>query len=595
MRGVKSFLGQTPAKKDEAVKPVTISPPVPRARAKGDEWQPGLEPGAKPAAKPEAKPETKAEGKLAATDLRNRLPPRAPAQPGQAAQPSRPRDDRPRDDRPRDDRPRGGGRPPRGPRRDGPHDDRRGPPPTRGNPPPYQQEGTSRPTPQPAPAPKAPAAPWDPASFQVEPEEGKKRFVDFDLVPALMQSIAEQNFRFCTPIQAEILPHTLAGKDAAGQAQTGTGKTAAFLLTIMQHALKNPLPVRKPGTPRALVLAPTRELVMQIHKDAVLLGAHAGFKSVAVFGGMDHEKQKRQIYDQTVDLVAATPGRLIDFLRSHVVDLSQVEVLVLDEADRMLDMGFIPDVRRIIHQTPPRDRRQTLLFSATLSKDVMRLASQWMRDFVKIDIEPEHRAVDTVEQKIYVVTRREKINILMHLLQSPQAERVLIFRNRRDSTNRLYERLTRSGIRCAQLSGDVAQEKRVRILEEFREGKLKVVVATDVAGRGIHVAGISHVVNYDIPEHPEDFVHRIGRTGRAGVSGEAITFADEESGFMLPAIEEYIGRPLTYIHPEDALRKPPTRESALHHGAHSHSAHPPAAQPPAVQPQDVPPPKTPTA
>jgi ATP-dependent RNA helicase RhlB len=393
----------------------------------------------------------------------------------------------------------------------------------------------------------------------VPPEDGKQRFHDFDFAPELMRAIADLKFRYCTPIQGQILPHTLAGQDAAGQAQTGTGKTAAFLLTIMQHALKHPLAERRPGTPRALVLAPTRELVMQIQKDAVLLGGHAGFRSVAVFGGMDYEKQKRQLHGQTVDLIAATPGRLIDFLRGRVVDLSRVEILVLDEADRMLDMGFIPDVRRIIHQTPHKDRRQTLLFSATLSKEVMRLASQWMRDFVKIDIEPEHRAVDTVEQKIYVVTRRQKFSILMHLLRSPAAERVLIFRNRRDATTRLYQRLQREGIHCAELSGDVPQEKRVRILEDFRAGKLKAVVATDVAGRGIHVAGISHVVNYDIPEQPEDFVHRIGRTGRAGVSGEAITFADEESGFMLPAIEEYIGRPLVYIHPEEALLKPPPR------------------------------------
>ena len=407
-----------------------------------------------------------------------------------------------------------------------------------------------------------PSAPWDPASFQVPPEAGKKRFQDFELVPEILHAIADLNFRYCTPIQAEILPHTLAGRDAAGQAQTGTGKTAAFLLTIMQYALTHPLPARKPGTPRALVLAPTRELVMQIQKDAQSLGRYAGFTSVAVFGGMDYEKQKRQMYGQNVDLIAATPGRLIDFLRGHVVDLSQVETLVLDEADRMLDMGFIPDVRRIIHHTPPKERRQTLLFSATLSKEVMRLASQWMRDFVKIDIEPEHRAVDTVEQKVYVLTRREKFALLMHLLRSLQAERVLIFRNRRDATTRLYQRLTREGIRCAELSGDVPQEKRVRILEDFRSGKIRVVVATDVAGRGIHVANISHVVNYDIPEQPEDFVHRIGRTGRAGVSGEAITFADEESGFLLPAIEEYIGRPLTYIHPDESLLKPPPRSHA---------------------------------
>jgi ATP-dependent RNA helicase RhlB len=547
LHGVKKLLGQAPEKKAEAIKPGIV--PAPPARAKGNEWQPGQEPGTKP------------ESKVSATDLRHRIAARSPEQPEKGA-----RAQRPHDDRPRDGRAQRGGRPQqRGPRRD----ERRGSAPHRGSASPHEPSPTAVPVQDNVPV--QPAVPWDPASFSVPPEDGKQRFHDFELTPELMHAIADLNFRYCTPIQGQILPHTLAGKDSAGQAQTGTGKTAAFLLTIMQHALKHPLANRKPGTPRALVLAPTRELVMQIQKDATLLGRHANFHTIAVFGGMDYEKQKRQVAGQTVDLIAATPGRLIDFLRSRLVDLSQVEILVLDEADRMLDMGFIPDVRRIISHTPHRDRRQTLLFSATLSKEVMRLASQWMRDFVKIDIEPEHRAVDTVEQKIYVVTRREKFSILMHLLRSPAAERVLVFRNRRDATTRLFQRLQREGIRCAELSGDVAQEKRVRILEDFRAGKLKAVVATDVAGRGIHVAGISHVVNYDIPEHAEDFVHRIGRTGRAGVSGEAITFADEESGFLLPAIEAYIGRPLTYIHPEEALLKPPPRE---HH-------HSPAKPPPA--------------
>ena len=396
VRGVKKFLGQTPTKKEEPIKPVIVTAPQPHTRAKGSEWQPGHASGAKP------------ESKVSSSDLRHRIPARLPAQAEQAAR-------SPRSPDARDGRPQRGGRtPPRGPRRDGPRDERRGPAPERGNPPPYQSSAV----PSPAHVPAQPSVPWEPASFQVPVEEGKVRFQDFDFAPELMHAIADLKFRYCTPIQGQILPHTLAGKDAAGQAQTGTGKTAAFLLTIMQHTFKHPLATRKPGTPRALVLAPTRELVMQIHKDAISIGHHAGFKSVAVFGGMDYEKQKRQVAGQTIDLIAATPGRLIDFLRSRLVDLSQVEILVLDEADRMLDMGFIPDVRRIIHQTPHRDRRQTLLFSATLSKEVMRLASQWMRDFVKIDIEPEHRAVDTVEQKIYVVTRREKINILMHLLRS---------------------------------------------------------------------------------------------------------------------------------------------------------------------------------
>ena len=526
--GVRRMLGQT-AEQDPTAPKLNIARPGAPAREKTEEWQPGQSRGQKaevrsqPAAAPEAHK------------------PAARQQP-QPAQSPRQSDGRHRGGRPqRDSRPEH--RP-------------------QANAAAIPNARASAPSQPPTTAPLQPATPWDPTSFQVPPEVGKKRFHDFALTPEIMHAIADLKFRYCTPIQGEILPHALAGKDAAGQAQTGTGKTAAFLLTIMQHVLKHPLPARKPGTPRALVLAPTRELVMQIQKDAVSLGHYAGFRTVAVFGGMDYEKQKRQLHGQIVDLIAATPGRLIDFLRGRVVDLSQVEILVLDEADRMLDMGFIPDVRRIIHQTPHKDRRQTMLFSATLSPEVMRLASQWMRDFVKIDIEPEHVAVDTVEQKVYVVTRREKFLLLMHLLRAPEAERILIFRNRRDATTRLYQRLSREGIRCAELSGDVPQEKRVRILEDFRAGKLKVVVATDVAGRGIHIAAISHVVNYDIPEQPEDFVHRIGRTGRAGVSGEAITFADEESGFLLPAIEAYIGRPLTYIHPDEALLKPLPRTHA---------------------------------
>ena len=539
LHGVKKLLGRTPPKKDEPAKAVPPLPP------KKDEWQPGEDRSQR----------AEVRGQRAESKKQR---PEGSGQPAEHARHERPqrqyeqRPQRPHDQRRRDDR--------RGPRRE--H-----------HPSTISHSPSSTPPP-PSPIPHPPSPPWDPATFQVPPEAGKQRFHDFELAPELMHAIADLNFRYCTPIQGQILPHTLAGKDAAGQAQTGTGKTAAFLLTIMQHALKRPVAERKPGTPRALVLAPTRELVMQIQKDAHALGRHARFHTIAVFGGMDYEKQKRQVAGQVVDLIAATPGRLIDFLRSRLVDLSQVEILVLDEADRMLDMGFIPDVRRIISHTPHRDRRQTLLFSATLSKDVMRLASQWMRDFVKIDIEPEHRAVDTVEQKIYVVTRREKFAVLLHLLRAPTTERVLIFRNRRDATTRLYQRLQREGLRCAELSGDVPQEKRVRILEDFRAGKLKAVVATDVAGRGIHVAGISHVVNYDVPEQPEDFVHRIGRTGRAGESGEAITFADEESGFLLPAIEEFVGRPLTYIHPDESLLKPPPRE----HPHHGHSQpKPPAA------------------
>jgi len=403
-----------------------------------------------------------------------------------------------------------------------------------------------------------PAVPWDPAAFQVPPAAGKMRFQDFPFTPEILHAIADEHFQYCTPIQAQILPHTLAGKDAGGQAQTGTGKTAAFLLTILQHAHLHPLPPpRKPGAPRALVLAPTRELCQQIQRDAVVLGKYADFYSVAVFGGMDYEKQQHQLRNRPVDLISATPGRLLDFLRSRVVDLSKVEILVIDEADRMLDMGFIPDVRRIISQTPPKDRRQTLLFSATLSPEVLRLASQWMRQSELVQIEPEHLAVDTVQQTVYIVTAREKYALLLHLLKQDNAKRILIFRNRRDAVTRLARRLAANRVPCAELSGDVPQERRQRILEDFRSGRVRVVVATDVAGRGIHVEAISHVVNYDIPEQPEDFVHRIGRTGRAGHAGEAICFADESSSFLLPQIEAFIGRPLVYAHPEDAWLKLP--------------------------------------
>jgi len=410
----------------------------------------------------------------------------------------------------------------------------------------------------PAARPPPPAAPWDPATFRVPPAAGRMRFHDFSLAPEIMHAIADARFQYCTPIQAQILPHTLAGKDAGGQAQTGTGKTAAFLLTILQHAHNRPLTgPRKPGTPRALVLAPTRELCQQIHRDALVLGKYADFHSLAVFGGMDYEKQQRALRGRPVDLVAATPGRLLDFLRGRVVDLSHIEILVIDEADRMLDMGFIPDVRRIIGHTPPKDRRQTMLFSATLSPEVLRLASQWMRQAELVRIEPEHLAVDTVQQTVYIVTGREKYALLLHLLRQDNAKRILIFRNRRDAVTRLARRLAAHHVPCAELSGDVPQEKRMRILEDFRSGKVRVVVATDVAGRGLHVEAISHVINYDIPEQPEDFVHRIGRTGRAGHTGEAICFADEASSFLLPQIEEFIGRPLIYAHPEESWLKLP--------------------------------------
>lgn len=421
--------------------------------------------------------------------------------------------------------------------------------------------GPSRP---PEPAASAPAAPdtWDPSSFQVPEAPGKSRFQDLDLPAPLLHAIADLGFQYCTPIQAETLPPALRGEDVAGRAQTGTGKTAAFLLTIFSRLLREP-PARPatPGTPRSLIIAPTRELVLQIVRDAEALGRYTGLRTVALYGGAEYREQRNVLAREIVHVVAATPGRLLDFHSRHEVRLQQVEILVIDEADRMLDMGFIPDVRRIVYATPPKHRRQTLLFSATLTPDVMRLASSWMREVRRVDIEPEQVAVDTVDQIFYIVTAREKFPVLFNFLREQKWERVLLFVNRRITAERLTRELRRHHLPAELISGALSQEKRTRTLEAFREGRLRILVATDVAGRGLHIEGVSHVVNYNVPMDPEDYVHRIGRTGRAGARGTSITFACEEESFYIPPIEEYIGRSISCIHPDEAwLRVPPDVE-----------------------------------
>ena len=402
----------------------------------------------------------------------------------------------------------------------------------------------------------SPRKPWFRDEFKVEPKEGETRFHDFDLPDEVMHAVCDLGFEYCTPIQGKVLSYATQRKNIAGRAQTGTGKTAAFLICIFSQFLKEKRATRKPGTPRALILAPTRELVMQIAKDAEDLGRHSDFRCLAVYGGIDFEKQRNELRNSQIDLIAATPGRLIDFKGRGVLDLKQLEVLVIDEADRMLDMGFIPDVKRIIRATPPKDKRQTMLFSATLTEDVLRLASQWMPDPVICEVDPEQVTVDTVEQIVYAVTAREKFRLLYNLLQRENVTRVLMFGNRRDTTQRLVDNLRRHGIECEYLSGAVRQDKRQKVLEGFRAGKIKIVVATDVAGRGLHVDNISHVINYDFPYEPEDYVHRIGRTGRAGVAGTAISFACEDESFVIPEIEQYIGQPLKCTVPEPELLEP---------------------------------------
>jgi ATP-dependent RNA helicase RhlB len=372
------------------------------------------------------------------------------------------------------------------------------------------------------------------------------------------------------------MPHTLTGRDAFGQAQTGTGKTAAFMLATLDFFLRNPAPPgRRVGRPRALVIAPTRELVMQIYNDAMDLSKYTGFECAVLFGGMDYEKQQRQLQNKVIDVVCATPGRLLDFKRRGDLDLSGVEILILDEADRMLDMGFIPDVREIVHSTPPKNKRQTMLFSATFPEEIKRLATQWTKDPVTITIHPESVAVDTVEQIVYIVTLNQRFGLIHYILSQPNMERAIIFVNRRYEAEKLADMLHRYGFNCDLLSGAVPQNKRMKTLEMFKEGKIQVLVATDVAGRGLHVEGVSHVINFSLPDDPEDYVHRIGRTGRAGASGISISFATEDDAYNIPEIEKFIGRPLPCTHPEESWLVLPEPPAGTHAPRHKSTTLPP--------------------
>lgn len=365
------------------------------------------------------------------------------------------------------------------------------------------------------------------------------RFTELDLPATVQQGIADAEFEHLTPVQQQSIPLALQGKDVAAQAQTGTGKTAAFLISIFCRLLANPRP--SGSSPRALVMAPTRELVVQICQDANLLGRHTGIKVQPIFGGVDYEKQRQALRDG-VDIIVATPGRLIDYFKQRVFSFDQVEALVIDEADRMFDMGFIKDLRYLLRKLPPFEKRQTMLFSATLSPQVMELAYEFMNMAERVEIAPEQVSADGVVQVLYHVTRREKFALLLGLLhQEKNAERVMIFVNTKIEAEKLDALLQVNDLSSAVLSGDIPQKKRMRILDQFKLGSITHLVATDVASRGIHVDQVTHVINYDLPQDREDYVHRIGRTARAGAVGRAITFADEETVYVLPEIEDYLG------------------------------------------------------
>lgn len=402
-----------------------------------------------------------------------------------------------------------------------------------------------------------PSEPWDDSVFNVPVCDGKTRFHDFNLSKEILHGVFDVGFQYCTQVQAETLPKSLLGEDITAQAQTGTGKTAAFLITIFEHILKNPIEKkRKHGTPRSLILAPTRELVLQIEKDSREIGKYVPCSILSLLGGIDYVKQMNILKSEVCDILICTPGRLIDFMHKRLVDLSKVEILIIDEADRMLDMGFIPHVKKIVISTPQKAKRQTMFFSATISGDVKRLAESWTRQAFEITVNPEDVAVQSIEQLTYITTIAEKPTLLYNLIMQKNLERVLVFVNRRDDAKHLKETFEMYGISCTLLSGDVEQTQRIKRLEKFREGKVRVLVATDVASRGIHVEGISHVINYNMPQDIEEYVHRIGRTGRAGASGISINFADEDDSHELQKLEEFLDKKIECIFPEENMLIP---------------------------------------
>ncbi len=379
------------------------------------------------------------------------------------------------------------------------------------------------------------------------------RFRDLDLHPTLLAGLEKLGYTHCTPIQAAALPRALRGEDLAGQAQTGTGKSAAFLLATMHWLLTHPRkPEDDPKQPRAFMLAPTRELAVQIHKDAEALGADTGLRMAVCYGGAGYEAQRASI-EAGLDILIGTPGRLIDYFKQHTYSLKQIEVLVLDEADRMFDLGFIADIRYLIRKMPPPAQRRNYLFSATLSHRVLELAYEHMNSPQKIEIEPEQVTADRVRQAMVHVANDEKLPLLVGLLRDRKATRTLVFINTKREAEDVERALRANGFEARVLSGDVSQGTRLRLLEEFKDGKLPVLVATDVAARGLHIPGVDLVVNYDLPQDPEDYVHRIGRTARAGASGDAISLCCETWVYSLPEIEKYIGNRLPQLEGGHAL------------------------------------------
>ncbi len=389
-------------------------------------------------------------------------------------------------------------------------------------------------------------------------------FSSLDLHPKILSGLEAAKFTHCTPIQALTLPPALEGDDVAGQAQTGTGKTAAFLLVIFNQLLKQKSD-NYGKNPRAFIVAPTRELAIQIHRDALSLGADTGLKSGLAYGGVDYEKQRKTLADG-VDILIGTPGRLIDYFKQKVYNLQHIEVVVLDEADRMFDLGFIDDIRFLLRRMPAPAQRQSLLFSATLSHRVMELAYEHMNSPESLKVEAESITADHVEQKVFYPANDEKLPLLIGLMRSLEEHHSMVFTNTRAAADKVGRTLNANGISAAVISGRVRQEQRQKLLKRFHDGDIPVLVATDVAARGLHIPDVTHIFNFDLPQDAPDYVHRIGRTARLGAKGEAISFACEDYAFHLPEIEEYIGYSIETdsatadLMPEISIPPPPKRD-----------------------------------
>lgn len=432
-----------------------------------------------------------------------------------------------------------------------------------------------------------------PAPTMQEKHLSNQKFTDFDLAPSLLRGLADLGFTHCTPIQALVLPPALAGRDVAGQAQTGTGKTAAFLLTLFNRLINNPLPPPSLCRPRAVILAPTRELAIQIHKDAQAIGKYTAIRLGLVYGGIHYDKQREEIA-AGVDVLTGTPGRLLDYYRQGVFGLDAVEAAVLDEADRMFDLGFIRDIRYVLRRMPPAAARQSMLFSATLSLRVNELAYEHMNNPQRLVVESATPTAEKIEESLFFPAAEEKIPLLVHLLRQLPVERCLVFVNTRIAADTVHRWLQNNGVDSGVLSGDIPQQKRERLLESFRAARTTVMVATDVAARGLHIAGVSHVINFDLPQDCEDYVHRVGRTARAGASGVALSFACDKYAVHLPEIENFIGRKIPRRPPPPGPMpavQPPAAKSARRPSPAA--AKPPQRRPsPAPQPRPAPRPPT---